>query len=121
MVEFPGRSESADTDGPFDDGARLTCTFQDGRLHVGDAELRIERPGRSRFDDKRIDFGSVRAVTYEKRLVISYLQIDQAEVDLDSASLLSTPVDENTLHFGRGKRDCARRARDAIRDAADAW
>ncbi|PSQ37212.1 hypothetical protein BRD11_00340 [Halobacteriales archaeon SW_12_69_24] len=96
MVEFPGRSESADTDGPFDDGARLTCTFQDGRLHVGDAELRIERPGRSRFDDKRIDFGSVRAVTYEKRLVI-----------------------KNTLHFGRGKRDCARQARDAIRDAAD--
>jgi hypothetical protein len=120
MVDLPGRTEQSDDEVPIDDVA-VTCAFQDGSLYVGESALYIDRSARSRFDGKRIDFAGVRDVTYERRLVISYLQIEQDGVEAAEGSLLSTPVDENTLHFGRGKRDCARRARDAIRDGAGVW
>lgn len=92
----------------------VACTFQDGTLRVYRDRVVIERARRSKFDDRRIDLRDVEDVTYRKRLVISYIQIEQRGVETDDASLLSTPVDENTLHFGRGKRDCAKRARDEI-------
>ena len=121
MVDLPGRTEPSDDEVTIDGDVAVTCAFQDGSLYVGESALYIDRAGRSRFDDKRIDFAGVRDVTYERRLVISYLQIEQDGVEAAEGSLLSTPVDENTLHFGRGKRDCARRARDAIRDGAGVW
>lgn len=122
MVDLPGRSGGPDDeDDTTDEESILSCTFQDGTLYVYDEWLRIERPGRSKFSDKEIQLADVRGVTYEKRLVISYLQVEQAGVENDEGGLFSTPVDENTLHFGRGMRDCARRARDAIRDGAGLW
>lgn len=126
MVDLPiGDSDSDDGDRPagdtFDDDPLVTCECQDGTLRVFDEEVHIERASRSKFSDKQIPIADITEVPYEKRLVISYLQIEQPGVDTDEASRLSTPVDENTLHFGRGKRDCAKRARDTIyeRMAAD--
>ena len=121
MVNLPGRTEPSEDEAPIDGDVAITCAFQDGSLYVGESALYIDRSARSQFDDKRIDFAGVRDVTYERRLVISYLQNEQDGVEAAEGSLLSTPVDENTLHFGRGKRDCARRARDAIRDGAGVW
>lgn len=122
MADTPDSSEGQDaTDDGRDAEPLVSCEFQDGTLHVFEEQIRIERPGRSKFSGKEIGVGDVRGVTYEGRLVISYIQIGQVGVENDEGSLLSTPVDENTLHFGRGKRDCAKRARDAIRDAAESW
>ncbi|PSP34225.1 hypothetical protein BRC63_09480 [Halobacteriales archaeon QH_10_70_21] len=119
MVDLPGRTSGSDAEA--DEESLVSCTFQDGTLYVYDEWLRIERPGRSKFADKEVELADVRGVAYEKRLVISYLQVDEAGVENDEGGLFSTPVDENTLHFGRGMRDCARRARDAIRDGAGLW
>lgn len=99
-----------------DEAATVTCEFQDGTLRVFDDVLCIERPGRSKFSDKWIALNQVRGVNYQRRLVISYLQIEQVGFQLSDEGILSTPVDENTLHFGRGKRDCAQRATDEILD-----
>lgn len=92
----------------------ISCQFQDGELFVFEDQLFIERTGRSQFSDKWIALDRVQDVVYKKRLVISYIQITQAGVDASDGGLLSTPVDENTLHFGFGKRDCAKQARDEI-------
>jgi hypothetical protein len=92
----------------------VACEFQDGTLVVFEDELHIERTPRSKFSDKRIPTDQVRDVTYAKRLVISYIQIEQVGFDTSEESLFTSPVDENTLHFGRGKRECARRASEAI-------
>ena len=120
MVDLPWRGEEADEAGSVpDDGAGgepiVTCQFQDGTLRVYNDVIDIDRSSRSKFEDKEIPLSEVRGVTYSKRLVISYIQIDQVGAETDTASRLSTPVDENTLHLGRGKRSCAKRARDAIR------
>jgi len=122
MVDLPGRNGGSDgaTD-TTDKESLVSCTFQDGTLYVYDEWLRIERPGRSKFSDRDVELADVRGVTYEKRLVISYLQVDEAGVENEEGGLFSTPVDENTFHFGRGMRGCARRARDAIRDGAGLW
>jgi hypothetical protein len=122
MVDLPGRNGGSDgaTD-TTDEESLVSCTFQDGTLYVYDEWLRIERPGRSKFSDRDVELADVRGVNYEKRLVISYLQVDEAGVENEEGGLFSTPVDENTLHFGRGMGGCARRARDAIRDGAGLW
>ncbi len=128
MVKLPWRSddgpsvddavdEDADwssVDEPDDEAAVVSCEFQDGVLRVYDDRVAIDRTGASSFEDKTIPVEEILDVAYAGRLVIGYLQIEQIRVPPDSASRFSTPVDENTLHFGRGKRDCARRARDAI-------
>lgn len=90
------------------------CEFQDGTIAVHDDRIRIERSDNSKFEDTWIALNQVTDVTYERRLVISYLQIEQEGFENDEGGRLSTPVDANTLHFGRGKRDCAREARDTI-------
>lgn len=118
MVEFPGSddaeptvpSDSTNTSEPL-----VTCEFQDGTLRVHEQYVAIDRSSRSKFADKEIPLGEITEVTYSKRLVISFLQIHQSGVETEDESLLSTPVDENTLHFGRGKRACATRAAEAIR------
>jgi hypothetical protein len=119
MVDLPWQDSNApgvdDVPETVDDiDPVVTCEFQDGTLVVGEEEVVIDRPSRSKFSDKRIPMTDVEGVTYAKRLVISYIQIEQRGFDNDGASRLSTPVDENTLHLGRGKRECAKRARDAI-------
>lgn len=91
-----------------------SCECQDGELSVYEDRVHIERTSRSKFADKTIAIEEVQDVTYESRLVISYVQIEQAGFDTEGEGILSTPVDENTLHFGRGKRDCLRRAMDTI-------
>jgi len=121
MIDIPGLSDESDAtdDAGSGEDSLVSCAFQDGTLHVSDERVRIERPGRSKFATKEIPVSDIRGVAYEKRLVISYLQVEQGGVENDEGGLLSTPVDENTLHFGRGKRDCAKRARNAIRDVAE--
>lgn len=115
------RTAPADSDDPISkDEAILTCKFQDGTLYVFEDILCIERPGRSKFSEKWIALNQVRGVNYERRLVISYLQIDQVDFQPSEEGLISTPVDENTLHFGRGKRECAQRATDQILEGMDA-
>lgn len=115
MVRFPWRNDengTRDTEELAD--ALVECSFQDGSLFVYDDRVRIARPNRSRFDDKTIDMNRITGVQYEKGLTIGYLQIKEQGVEADSAGLLSDPVDENTVHFGRGGRECARTLRDAI-------
>ncbi|MEF8899924.1 MAG: hypothetical protein V5A25_01685 [Halovenus sp.] len=118
MVNLPwqGEGEEDESTPDAEDDPTVTCEFQDGTLKMFDERVVIERTSRSRFEDKEIHLTEVHGVTYTKRLIISYIQIEQAGVENDTGSRLSTPVDENTLHFGRGKRSCAERARDAIRD-----
>ena len=122
MAEDEEPAAGRRSDGTADaETSMVSCTFQDGAITVYDEWLRIERPGRSKFSGKEIELSDVRGVTYRKRLVISYLQIDEVGVENAAGGLFSTPVDENTLHFGRGMRGCAEQARDAIRDGAGLW
>lgn len=119
MVGFPwhnGQQEDREThpDDPIDGDPILSCEFQDGTLIVYEDYLYIERASRSKFSDKRIAMDQVLGITYSKRIIINYLQIEQADFDLSEESFLTTPVDENTLHFGSSQRECARRAKDAV-------
>lgn len=114
MVRWPWQDRATDGVEETHPDAIVTCSFQDGSLSVFDDAIEIERPGRSRHDDKTIQLADVLDVHYEKGLTIGYLQIEERGVPPDSAGLLSDPVDENTLHFGRRQRDCAQRAREAI-------
>lgn len=92
----------------------LTCEFQDGTISVYEDRIHIERSSRSKFEDKWIALNQIQDVVYADRWVIKYLQIDQLDHENDTEGWLTTPVDENTLHFGRGKRSCARDVRDTI-------
>lgn len=117
MVRLPWRRGTEEDDEPaggLDIEPRLTCPFQDGTLYVYDDHVYIERAGPSSFDDKTIPRDEIVDVVYSKGLVIGYLQFEQAGVENDAAGFLTSPVDENTLHFGRGARDCAERARDEV-------
>lgn len=114
MGDRTGPANEGSENGPDADAAVVTCQFQDGTIYVMEDSVFVERAKRSKFDDKRIDMRDIQDVTYQKRLVISYIQIEQRGFETDDGSLLSTPVDENTLHFGRGKRGCARRVRDEV-------
>jgi hypothetical protein len=94
--------------------ATLICEFQDGTLILYPDHVRIERVDRSRFDDKSIPADEITGVDLSKGITIGYSQIEQRNVTVDSGGLLSDPVNENTLHFGRGGRDCAGEARTEI-------
>jgi hypothetical protein len=121
MVRLPWRDSGEDTSQDSDESAPhldvdpvVSCQFQDGKLFVYEDQVFIERTDRSKFSDKWIAIEQVDDVTYSKRIVISYIQIAQEGFDTSGGGMLSAPVDENTLHFGYGKRDCAKRARDEI-------
>lgn len=134
MVRFPWRREDehaeAQSEEPHSDGettdepeqkpyhrtldALVECRFQDGTLFVFDGQLYIERPSRSKFESKWIGIDELEGVNYTRRVVIHYIQFEQRGFENDEGGFLSTPVDENTLHFGGGKRSCAERARDEI-------
>lgn len=92
----------------------VTCKFQDGTLSVYDDHVFIERAGPSKFEDKTIPREEITDVTYAKGIAIGFLQIEQEGFENDTKGFLSSPVDGNTLHFGRGARDCAERARDEL-------
>jgi len=118
MAEFSGRNdepEEPSAGGSTESDPLVTCEFQDGTIRVYENTVHIERSARSKFTDKAIPIEQIVDVVYSKRLVISYLQIHQSGVETDDENLLSTPVDENTLHFGHGKRACATRAAETIR------
>lgn len=121
-------SPDADADARSDSGAEeaflaeydeaepiVSCKFQDGTLYVYQDMIHIERRKGSRFTDKWIALTEIHEVTVRKRLFINFLQLEQAGFETGSGGFITTPVDENTLHFGRGKRDCAERAADEIR------
>jgi hypothetical protein len=123
MVDLPWRRSADDdadeepTPDPHAD-ALVVCEFQDGTIAVYDDRVVIERVSRSKFDDRTIPFEEVTGVDYSKGITIGYLQVQQTGFDASSAGFLSDPVDENTVHFGRGDRDCASEARDAILERA---
>ncbi|WP_336022414.1 hypothetical protein [Halobellus salinisoli] len=106
-------NERAEPDERHSD-ARLVCEFQDGTLCVYDDRVVIERVARSRFADKTIPAAEISGVDLSKGITIGYIQIEQVGVAVDEGGLLSDPVNENTLHFGRGGRDCAADARTEI-------
>lgn len=97
-----------------DDGPLVECAFQDGTLSVYADRVVIERAGPSRFDDKTIPRDEITDVRYAKGIAIGYLQIEQTGFENARGGFLTSPVDENTLHFGRGARGCAREARDEL-------
>ena len=119
MVDLPwGRDGEAGDNGTdsVDDhaDAAVVCKFQDGTLVVYDDRVVIERVGRSTFDDETIPAAEIQGVDYSEGITIGYLQVEQTGVEVDAGGLFSDPVNENTVHFGRGNRECARTARDEI-------
>jgi hypothetical protein len=117
MARLPWRRSAGDPEEPrggIDAEPLVVCSFQDGTLFVYDDHVFIERAGPSRFDDKAVPRDELVDVTYEKGFAIGYLQLVQAGIEPDAGGFLTTPVDENTLHFGRRDRDCAERARDEL-------
>lgn len=121
-VEFPwsrGGAESGDDPDDTDAADRhadavVVCEFQDGTIAVYETEVVFERPERSRFGGKTIPVVEIVGVEHDPGITVGYLQIRQEGVEVDTAGLLSDPVDENTLHFTRSGRECAQRARDAV-------
>lgn len=116
MVRWPWRRDPATEGDPreLEADAVVTCSFQDGRLYVYEDHVYIVRAGPSKFADKAIPRAEIVDVTTSKAGAIGYLQIEQDGVEPDVGGFLSSPVDENTLHFGRKGRDCAERARDEL-------
>jgi len=114
-ITLPWRRDADENPGPESHAdAVVSCEFQDGTLAVYENEVTIERVSRSKFADKTIPVAEITGVEYESGITVGYLQLEQTGVETDTGGLLSDPVDENTLHFGRGDRECATAARDAI-------
>ncbi len=128
MVEWPWRRGADEADGVGDEDetadeadhpeALVVCAFQDGTIAVYEDRVVVDRPGRSRFDDLAIPLAEVVDIDYDEGITIGYLQVERAGVAPDPGGLMSDPVNERTVHFGRGNRECARRARDAILERA---
>jgi hypothetical protein len=121
MVKIPWRGSSDTTDGgsAADDSdahadAIVVCAFQDGTIAVYPDRVEIERTKRSRFEDKTIPTDEITGVDFATGITIGYLQVEQVGVDVDAGGLLSDPINENTVHFSRGGRDCAKTAREEI-------
>jgi len=124
MVRLPWQKEDGDQDwesaddGEDSDEPLVSCDCQDGTISVHEDQVRIERTSRSKYDDKRIPMDGIVGVEYSTGIVIGYIQIEQTGVENSDGGVISSPVDENTLHFGHGVRDCAGEARDAILERA---
>lgn len=124
MVRLPWRSDSGDerADNSEESEPRekeqedaiITCECQDGTLSVYETEVFLERTSRSKFADKPIAMNEITGVKYSEGIVIGYIQIEQVDFENSDGGTFSAPVDENTLHFGHGKRDCVSEGRDAI-------
>ena len=122
MIDFPwGRGSDSDAGAePTDEhpDAAVVCEFQDGTLAVYDDYVAITRVDRSNFNDREIPVEEITGVDYDGGITIGYIQIEQVDVPVGSGGLLSDPINPNTLHFDRGGRECAKRARDAILERA---
>jgi hypothetical protein len=122
MIDFPWGSDNGTDSGvePTDEhpDAAVVCEFQDGTLAVYDDYVAITRVDRSSFDNREIPVEEITGVDYDGGITIGYIQIEQVDVPVDSGGLLSDPVNPNTLHFDRGGRECAKKARDAILERA---
>jgi hypothetical protein len=133
MIDLPWGSDDDAGDGPAGDAAAepatdaaddphddavVVCRCQDGTLAVYEDRVVVERVARSRFDDRTIRYDEISGVDYAGGLTIGYIQLELVGVDPDPGGLLSDPVNDRTLHFGRGGRACAKRARDAILERA---
>lgn len=94
----------------------LTCTFQNGSLSVYDTHLEIDRVRRSNYDDKLIEMDDVIGVKFHPGILTGHLQIEEHGVEPDHGGRITHPVDENTLYVPRSKRQCAKRAREMIRE-----
>ncbi|MFB6251828.1 MAG: hypothetical protein ABEI27_09130 [Halobellus sp.] len=116
MIDLPWGGSDGDSSDDADEypDALVVCSFQDGTIAVYADRVEIERVERSRFDDKTIPTDEIEGVDLSKGVTIGYLQIEQTGMAVDAGGLLSDPVNENTLHFGRGGRDCASEARTEI-------
>lgn len=121
MVRLPWQSESEDQNQTeTHPDAVVVCEFQDGTVAVYEDEVLIKRVSRSKFTDKTIPVKDIAGVDYASGITIGYIQIEQTRTQVDTGGFLSDPVNENTLHFGRGDRECAREVRDAILERAPA-
>jgi len=124
MVELPWRGESEedapDPRGGIDVDPLVTLRCQDGTLFVYEDHVHIERASFSKFEDKSIGMDEIRDVTYSGGIVIGHIQLEQIGVEPAGDGWFSSPVDENTLHFGWGQRDTASQARDAILERSSA-
>jgi len=121
MVRRPwrqfGDDDPPESSDPLEDPGEdplVECAFQDGTLFVYEDHVFVERAGPSKFEDKSIPRDEIADVRYSGGIVIGYIQIEQVGFENDSGGFISSPVDENTLHFGRGARDCAKRAREEL-------
>lgn len=124
MVDLPwrdveGRGPDADEPEAEDHAeAVAVCSCQDGTLSVYEMEVVIDRPSRSKFEGKKIAHEEITDVGYSGGIAIGYIQVVQRGVTPATGGIISSPVGENTLHFGRGARERARAARDAILERA---
>lgn len=112
----PGSTERAPDDDHED--AIVVCRFQDGTIAVYDDRVVIERVSRSRFDDRTFSYDEISGVDHDVGITIGYLQLELVGIEPDTGGLFSDPINERTVHFGRGNRDCAATARDAILERA---
>ena len=118
MVRLPWRGNPEEDTDELDADAVVSCSFQDGTIRVYDDRVHIERPDRSRFEDRTVPMEEVTGVEFSGGITIGYLQVRQRDFDHDGPGLLSDPVDANTVHLGRTERGCATDARDAILERA---
>ncbi len=121
MVNLPwrdGNKDENETESENHPDAVVVCEFQDGTIAVYDEKVVIDRVSRSRFDDRTIPTDDITGVDHSDGITVGYLQIEQSGVQPDSGGMFSDPVNHNTVHFGRGGRDCAKQARDAILERA---
>jgi len=112
MVEPADRETNAAED-PI-----VTCDCQGGTLSVYEDRVIINRSKRSMHDDKTIPMDEIDGIEYSSGITTGHIQVQQVGMDNDEPGWFSHPVDENTLYFPWGGRDCAKRARDAILERA---
>lgn len=118
MARWPWSDDADSSDPAPPGGVEIEplhfCEFQDGTIYLYDDHVYIERADASKFEDKTIPRDEVTDVDYSGGIAIGYLQIEQAGFENDGGGFLTSPVDENTLHFGRRDRDCAQEAREEL-------
>jgi len=119
VVDLPWRDTDDDEAEPSEHAdAVVACEFQDGTMAVYEDEVVVDRPRRSKFVDTTIPAAEITGVDYSEGITVGYLQVEQAGVKVDRGGMFSDPINRNTVHFGRGQRECAREARDAILERA---
>jgi hypothetical protein len=96
----------------------VSCALQGGTLSVYEDRVEIDRSSASIHDDKTIPMDEISGVAYSGGWLTGHLQIEQVGLEAAEGSVLTHPVDENTLYFPRSDRSDARQVRDAILERA---